>query len=325
MSFLKRLLGLQFLDEIETPARRRQPAPLPPPPAGYRIYTTEFDETISVPQIPARVEPLPWKQVQEFAEIKQQYKKHFSADRIEIHEAAGDFIRRLTGQCSQEERASTIVTILIDHSGSMRGMGILSACLAAEAVWKTLDRCGVASEIIGFTTSSWRGGQSRVKWIKAGSPPNPGRLCDLRYILYRSAGDARGKPPAFVDALYPDLLKENVDGEAILYAAVRLEQGEWTRRAIVVLSDGAPVDDATFYHNADQDILVAHLKQAIAEVEAKGIGIGYVKLEERAGDFVPANSVIALEPVAAARGLFEVAAKALGLEPARSDLDPSST
>jgi cobaltochelatase CobT len=325
MSFLKRLLGLEFLDEMSKVVRREPPAQLPPAPAGYRIYTTEFDETITPPQMPARLEPLTPRQVQEFADTKRQYERLFETDRLRIHEWAAAFIRRLIAQRSPEERAKTVVTILIDHSGSMRGMGILSACLAAEAVWKALDRCGVPTEIIGFTTSLWRGGQARVKWIMDGRPPNPGRLCDLRYILYRTTKDPRGRSPNLIEALYPGLLKENVDGEAILYAVGRLAEGDWHKKAVVVVSDGAPVDDSTIASNADKDILVVHLKQVIGEVRAEGIGLGYVMLEERAGDFLPENSAIALEPVSTAKTLFEVIARALDLDPTQSGLDPSGT
>lgn len=323
MSFFRRLFGLDFLDEMGTVVRRKPPAPLPPAPAGYRIYTTEFDETISLPQIPARVEPLTFEQAQEFAEIKRRFTKSFAPDRLQIRESAAAFIRKVLSQRSQEERARTVVTILIDHSGSMRGMGILSACLAAEALWEALDRCGVSSEIIGFTTCSWRGGKARAKWIAAGQPPNPGRLCDLRYILYRSATDERGRSPVFAEALYPGLLRENIDGEAILYAVGRLEKGDWARKAVVVLSDGAPVDDSTLACNADKDILLEHLKEVLSQVREKNIGIGYVTLDERAGNFLPENSVTALEPVATGKALFEVTARALGLVSTNPGLDPS--
>lgn len=325
MSFFRKLLGLDHIDERAKVVWREPPPPLPPAPHGYRIYTTEFDEAITLPQIPARVEPLSPQQIEEFATIKQQYQALFTKDRLLIQEAAGEFIRKLVSHHTQAERAKTIVTILIDHSGSMRGMGILSACLSVDAIWQALDRCGVPSEIIGFTTCSWKGGQSRVKWIREGRPPNPGRLCDLRHILYRTAGDARGKPPEFVNALHPELLRENVDGEAILYAVGRLEGGDWRKRAVVVVSDGAPVDDSTLASNSDSQILLDHLKQVIGEVEAKGIGMGYVLLEERARAVLPENSITALEPVAAARALFDVTARALGLDRAETKLDPAST
>lgn len=320
MNFLSRL----FRRDARKVASQPTPVqlPVPPLPAGYRIYTTEFDETITVPQIPARVEPLTFEQAQEFSVIKRRFSKLFVLDRLLIREAASSLIRALVAQRSREDREKTVVTMLIDHSGSMRGIRILSACLAAEALWEALDQCGVATEIIGFTTCSWQGGKSRAKWIKAGRPPDPGRLCDLRYILYRSASDPRERRPQFAEALYPGILKENIDGEAILYAADRLREDNWTSRAIVVISDGAPVDDATLGHNADKGILLNHLKDVILETQARGIGLGYVTLHELAAQFGAENAASGLEPVAAGKGLFKVAARALGLDTFGSDLDP---
>jgi cobalamin biosynthesis protein CobT len=322
MSFFRRLLGLDYIDEKSKVVFKERPKPLPNPPDGYRIYTTEFDETIRSTHIPVLIEQPTPAQAEEFAESKRKYRELSTVGRGRILKAAGIFTRRLLSQRSPEERSTTVVTILIDHSGSMRGEGMLSACLAAEEIWRTLDRCGVPTEIIGFTTRSWKGGQSRVKWIMEGRPANPGRLCDVRYILYRTAEDRRGGSPDFSHALHSGLLKENIDGEAILYAAQRLEGDEWAKKAIVVLSDGAPVDDSTLASNADESILAAHLNQVIGEVSAIGIGVGYVTLKEWPRFLKCDNSAVALAPVDAAEVVFEVAAKALGLDPACSELDP---
>jgi cobaltochelatase CobT len=305
MSFLKRLLGLEFLDEMSKVVIRQPPAPLPPPPDGYRIYTTEFDEVISVPQIAARAEPLTFEQDEEYRRVKRRFMKSFMCERLELRDASAPLIRALVQKYDRAQRERTVVSILIDHSGSMRGIRILAACIATEAVAEALRQCHVAVEIIGFTTASWQGGKSRQKWIRAGRPPNPGRLCDLRYILYRSATDKSDVGPSFADALHPSILKENIDGEALLYAAARLDPADWDRRVIVVLSDGAPVDDSTLLSDADQTILLDHLKEAQAILAGQGISVGYVALHEDA-HLAAENRAVGLEPLWAGYGALRL-------------------
>src|SRR5882724_10112216 len=181
----------------------------------------------------------------------------------------------------ETEFRDTVVTLLIDNSGSMRGRPITVAAMSADILARTLERCGVKVEILGFTTRAWKGGQSRERWIAAGKPANPGRLNDLRHIIYKPA-DApwRRARRSLGLMLREGILKENIDGEALLWAHNRLVQRTEQRRILMVISDGAPVDDSTLSVNPG-NYLEKHLRQVIEEierfspVELMAIGIGH--------------------------------------------------
>jgi len=171
----------------------------------------------------------------------------------------------------QSEFRDSAVTILIDNSGSMRGKPIEIACLASDLISAALERCHVTCEILGFTTSAWKGGESFRDWVRAGRPANPGRLNDLLHIIYKSADEpVRRSHVNLCAMLQPELLKENIDGEALLWAARRLLARPEQRRVLIVISDGAPVDQATLENNADREMLDRHLREVIAEVEGSG-------------------------------------------------------
>jgi cobaltochelatase CobT len=175
----------------------------------------------------------------------------------------------------------TVVTLLIDNSGSMRGRPITVAAMSADILARTLERCAVKVEILGFTTRAWKGGQSRERWIAAGKPPNPGRLNDLRHIVYKAA-DApwRRARRSLGLMLREGILKENIDGEALIWAHDRLRARSQQRRILMVISDGAPVDDSTLSVNPG-NYLEKHLREVIhdierlGEVELTAIGIGH--------------------------------------------------
>ena len=175
----------------------------------------------------------------------------------------------------------TVVTLLIDNSGSMRGRPITVAAMCADILARTLERCAVKTEILGFTTRAWKGGQSREKWVQEGKPRNPGRLNDLRHIVYKAA-DApwRRSRRAIGLMLREGLLKENIDGEALNWAYRRLLTRSEHRRILMVISDGAPVDDSTLSVNPG-NYLERHLREVIKEIEGRNmveliaIGIGH--------------------------------------------------
>jgi cobaltochelatase CobT len=175
----------------------------------------------------------------------------------------------------------TVVTLLLDNSGSMRGRPIMVAACCADILARTLERCGVKVEILGFTTRAWKGGQSREQWLAAGKPPNPGRLNDLRHIIYKAA-DApwRRTKRNLALMMREGLLKENIDGEALVWAHNRLLARPEQRRILMMISDGAPVDDSTLSVNSGS-YLENHLRQVIAEIEDRSpvdliaIGIGH--------------------------------------------------
>jgi len=175
----------------------------------------------------------------------------------------------------------TTVTLLIDNSGSMRGRPIAIAAICADILARTLERCGVQSEILGFTTRAWKGGQSREAWLAAGRPPHPGRLNDLRHIVYKRADEPYRHGKRNLGLMMREgLLKENIDGEALLWAHQRLIARPEERRILMVISDGAPVDDSTASANGGT-YLERHLRQVIAWIEQKSpvelvaIGIGH--------------------------------------------------
>ena len=175
----------------------------------------------------------------------------------------------------------TVVTLLLDNSGSMRGRPIMVAAMCAVILARTLERCAVKVEVLGFTTRAWKGGQARERWLNDGNPAQPGRLNDLRHIVYKSA-DVPGRRTRRNLGLMmrEDQLKENIDGEALIWAHSRLIARPESRRILMVISDGAPVDDSTLSVNAC-NYLVKHLRQVIAEIEEKSsveivaIGIGH--------------------------------------------------
>ncbi len=175
----------------------------------------------------------------------------------------------------------TVVTLLIDNSGSMRGRPITIAALCADILSRTLERCSVKVEILGFTTKNWKGGKSREEWNKNGKQKNPGRLNDLRHIIYKSADTHWRQSKKNLGLMLKEgLLKENIDGEAITWAFNRLKRRKEERKIIMVISDGAPVDDSTLSVNSG-DFLEKHLKKTVKFIEEKSdieilaIGIGH--------------------------------------------------
>jgi len=179
------------------------------------------------------------------------------------------------------EFRDTVVSLLIDNSGSMRGRPITVAAMSGDILARTLERCGVKVEILGFTTRAWKGGQSRERWIAAGKPQNPGRLNDLRHIVYKSADAPWRRARRNLGLMLREgILKENIDGEALSWAHNRLLERTEQRRILMVISDGAPVDDSTLSVNPG-NYLEKHLREVIhdierlGEVELTAIGIGH--------------------------------------------------
>jgi len=179
------------------------------------------------------------------------------------------------------EFKDTVVTLLIDNSGSMRGRPISVAAICADILSRTLERCSVKVEILGFTTKNWKGGKSREKWNLNNKPVNPGRLNDLRHIIYKSADVPWRQSKKNLGLMLKEgLLKENIDGEALLWAFKRLAKRKEERKILMIISDGAPVDDSTLSVNSG-DYLEKHLKQTVkwieenSSIEILAVGIGH--------------------------------------------------
>ena len=184
-------------------------------------------------------------------------------------------------QESESKFKDTVVSLLIDSSGSMRGRSMTLAAICGDIIGSTLERCYVKTELLGFTTKHWKGGDARKAWVNQGSPSNPGRLNDLRHIIFKSADDNfRKARKCFGIMLREGLLKENVDGEALAWAHQRLSKRNEERKILIVISDGAPVDDSTLSTN-HSNFLDNHLRQIInmiqtqSNVELLAIGIGH--------------------------------------------------
>jgi cobaltochelatase CobT len=181
----------------------------------------------------------------------------------------------------EDKTRDTVVSFLIDNSGSMRGQPIALAAMFTDILAQALERCHVSTEILGFTTRQWRGGQTAQSWREKNKPNSPGRLSDLRHVIYKTADESWRKARQSLGVmLWPDLLKENIDGEALLWAHQRLTGRQEQRRILVVISDGVPADDATLTANSS-GYLEAHLREVVdwietrSSVELLAIGIGH--------------------------------------------------
>jgi len=298
-------------DETEMPEGE---APLePPPPAphsdadpNYVVYTTDFDEEIRAEDLaePAELERLRAYLDQQLDPLKgavgrlaNKLQRRLQAQQnrswlFDLEEGildAGRLARVVANPTTplsfkwekDTEFRDTVVTLLLDNSGSMRGRPISIAAICADVLARTLERCSVKVEILGFTTRAWKGGQSRERWLAQGRPQQPGRLNDLRHIIYKSA-DApwRRARPNLGLMMKEGLLKENIDGEALEWAHRRLAGRPEVRKILMVISDGAPVDDSTLSVNP-ASFLEKHLRDVIAMVEKRkaveliAIGIGH--------------------------------------------------
>lgn len=241
----------------------------------YHAFTTAFDQEIEADRIG---EILGTLKTEDAATLENGWLR-LLADRTPS-QAAFESVDRIREASTVESRSDTAVCLLLDQSGSMRGDKIFHVVATADRLQRLLTGLGVKVEILGFTTSTWQGGKSRFEWIHRGRPADPGRLSDLLHIVHRAGDDARvlGEDE-LKRMLRPDLLKENIDGEALMWAARRLRRRPEGRKILVVVSDGAPADDATLSANVP-DYLVRHLEQVIADIAAAGdvvltaIGVG---------------------------------------------------
>ncbi|MDG1010863.1 MAG: cobaltochelatase subunit CobT [Amylibacter sp.] len=298
-------------EEMEAPDG--QPPMDPPPPEphsdadpNYKVYSTDFDEEVLAEELaePAELDRLRAYLDQQLDPLKgavsrlanklqrrlqAQQNRSWAFDMEEGILDAGRLARVISNPTTplsfkvenDTEFKDTIVTLLIDNSGSMRGRPISIAAICADVLARTLERCQVKCEILGFTTRAWKGGQSRENWLKAGREQTPGRLNDLRHIIYKSA-DApwRRSRPNLGLMMKEGLLKENIDGEALEWAHKRMVARQEQRRILMVISDGAPVDDSTLSVNS-ASYLEKHLRDVIEMIEKRkqveliAIGIGH--------------------------------------------------
>ena len=272
----------------------------------YSVYTSNFDEIIDAKDLTTPDESIRLRnqldnlikphqttigklanRLQRLLLAKQNTSWNFNLDEgmldtARLHRVIAEPGHPLSYKQETENKfKDTIVTLLIDNSGSMRGRSISLAAICADIIGSTLERCQVKTEILGFTTKQWKGGESKQSWINSGSSSNPGRLNDIRHIIYKSADNSwRRARKYFGTMLKEGLLKENIDGEALAWSHERLIKRSEERKIMIVISDGAPVDDSTLSANRE-DYLDNHLKKMISlieddsPVELQAIGIGH--------------------------------------------------
>ena len=272
----------------------------------YKVFTTEFDEvakaeTLESPEEISKLRKNLDQQLTSFQDLitklanklqRQLLAKQNRAWEFDLEEGLLDssklpriIIDPYNSLSFKKEKdldfKDTVVTLLIDNSGSMRGRPITIAALCADILSRTLERCSVKVEILGFTTKNWKGGLSREEWNKSGKTKDPGRLNDLRHIIYKSADTHWRQSKKNLGLMLKEgLLKENIDGEAITWAFNRLKKRKEERKIMMVISDGAPVDDSTLSVNSG-DFLEKHLKKIVkfienkSDIEILAIGIGH--------------------------------------------------
>lgn len=293
-------------DAANAPVRPNRPQAEVPASVDYKAFTTRFDEEVAAPDL---------CDSEELDRLRAYLDSQLTGLQGVVTRLANRLQRRLMAQQNrswdfdQEEGVldaarlarviispgtalsykverdvefkDTIVTLLIDNSGSMRGRPISIAAISADILARTLERCGVKTEILGFTTRAWKGGQSREAWLADGKPQNPGRLNDLRHIIYKQADEPWRRARRNLGLMMREgLLKENIDGEALIWAHSRLLYRPEERRILMVISDGAPVDDSTLSVNS-AGYLEAHLRgviewiEKVSPVQLVAIGIGH--------------------------------------------------
>ena len=272
----------------------------------YSIYTTNFDEVIEAKDLVTNDESLRLRnqldnlikphlstigklanRLQRLLLAKQNTSCNFNLeegvlDNSRLHRIIANPTYPLSFKQETENNfKDTVVTLLIDNSGSMRGRSISLAAICADIIGSTLERCQVKTEILGFTTKHWKGGDSKKLWIINGNRSNPGRLNDIRHIIYKSADNSWRRSRKYFGAMLREgLLKENVDGEALAWSHDRLLKRPEERKILIVISDGAPVDDSTLSSNRE-DFLDNHLREIIRKIEKdspielQAIGIGH--------------------------------------------------
>ncbi len=314
-------------DESENPGEAKRPD-LPfsnlPPGSDYKVFTARFDEVVEATDLCddeelVRLRSFLDKQLAHLQGVVGRLANRLQRKLMAQQSRGWDFdleegyldsarltrivIDPMTPLSFKMERDTvfrdTIVTLLLDNSGSMRGRPITVAATCADILARTLERCGVKVEILGFTTKAWKGGEAREQWLKAEKPPSPGRLNDLRHIVYKSADAPWRRARKNLGLMMREgLLKENIDGEALLWAHNRLIGRPEQRRILMMISDGAPVDDSTLSVNPG-NYLERHLRHVIEDIEehspveliAIGIGHDVTRYYKRAVTIVDAEEL----------------------------------
>jgi cobaltochelatase CobT len=255
----------------------------------YKIYTKEFDQVVITDDLPAKLVSI----------SPDQSKGYLRRDQIEWDNAvssANVHFQTIEDNIETPSKAydwrDTTVVMLIDQSGSMKGDPMAWTSAAINHLNKSLNQAGATTEIIGFTTAGWKGGFARQEWMNNGTPEYPGRLCALLYLVYKSFDDPQFSNDAWRQMLNPDILRENVDGEALEFAEARLLARPESRRVLMIFSDGAPVDDSTLMQNGPS-FLYRHLLNVISRIQSEQkIELCAVGLNHRVDDWYARSKTV---------------------------------
>jgi len=260
-------------------------------PLGYRVYTTKFDRIVDADELDSVLGPLSLKDQKNLEEAWSALQSGLLPWKTKLHIDSTEFAAQIRANMSHDQREEVVVSLLFDQSGSMRGQKMLFSAAAADVAQEFLGTLRVTCEVLGFTTSRWRGGRSRRRWKWRFRPRNPGRLNDLLHVVFREADDNQASTGGwmFRPMLRPDFPKENIDGEAIEWAASRLRNIDRRRKVLIVLSDGAPVDDSSLNENGPR-YLSDHLRHVVENLKCDGdIEIGAFGIGFATHDFYPAK------------------------------------
>jgi cobaltochelatase CobT len=264
---------------------QRQPASYDPN-KPYLVYCRDFDVEVHANMIDSILGPSPV----DSATLRKEFLYGISAWQLRHDFASLDAAERILNETKSENLKDTVVSLLVDHSGSMRGQKMLLAAGSMVVAADLLEKLNITFEVLGFTTARWRGGCSRERWLKTGRPSYPGRLNDLLHIIYKSA-DQRQKA-YYGNMIREDVLKENVDGEALAWAATRLRNRPENRKHLFIISDGAPVDDSTLMENGE-NYLAAHLKAVIRDIARTGdITVSAIGIDYDVGRYYQRSTVV---------------------------------
>lgn len=248
----------------------------------YRAYTTKFDRVVNANDLNSVLGPMTFKDQGTLDEAWNELQSGLLPWKTKLHIVGSELAERICFELPRERREDVVVSLLFDQSGSMRGQKMLFSAATADVTQEFLVSLGIGCEVLGFTTSAWRGGRSRRRWEWRLSPRNPGRLNDLLHVVYRDFSDNRASTGGWTyrQMLRADFPKENIDGEAIEWAVSRLLNIPRRRKILIVLSDGAPVDDSTLKENGPH-YLADHLQYVVerliyeGQIEIAAFGIGF--------------------------------------------------
>jgi cobaltochelatase CobT len=289
-----------------------------PPDEPYRIYTGAFDVELHAAEVIDALPDASLDRARGHVERDPAIWAGLAARTDALVNADGRhvaaFLPGLRDAAAGLDPDEVVVALLIDQSGSMKGAPIVHAAAAADLFTRLLAGLGIRSEVLGFSTAGWRGGYPYQDWKRNGQPKRPGRLCALMHVIYKSAEEPALTPAARKAIVHPDLLRENVDGEALLWAQRRLALLPARHKLLLMLSDGAPVDDATLQHNGPST-LRRHLIKVVHEALAGGLTLGAVGISHRIVTFYPISETIielAQLPDATVRVLERMLAAAAG-------------